>query len=295
MLFALLAAAGMALLLHATRSRKVASDDWLKTLVVPSADRLQSAPRRAPQATLRSTLERLGAQIRAAVGVRSNSSLQRRLEWVGWSITPEGFLAGQLLSAAAGLLVCLAAALALGSSGIAPFIGIGGAAAGWFLPSEALDQQYRSARARLGREALGYGDFLIAAVRAGHPLERALIRLGADMQGRLPVAMARAAEESIQTKESADLTLETMAAELNDPSVTAIVGAIIQARSVGGDLAGPLSGLITALRQERQQKMRTAARGRAATSSLPLVLVMIPGLMAPIGYLALSAMRGAGF
>lgn len=220
--------------------------------------------------------------------------MAQRLRWAGWMLTPEEFAASQVLASVAGAVAGLAAGLVLGH-GSAWLLFAAGALAGWIVPGELLDRRYRAVRAEIGKEALGFGDFLIAAVQAGMPLEQALMRLGREMPGRLARMMAQATQEGIETREGVDMTLAALAAEVNEPTVSALVGAVVQARATGGELAGPLGGLLAALRHERQQRLREQARGRAATGFLPLLLVFLPGVMLPVGFVVWKALRAAGF
>ena len=228
--------------------------------------------------------------VRPLVG-GSAERMAQRLRWAGWSMTPEEFTAAQVIAAAAGVVLGLLAGVLVGH-GAGVILPAVGALAGWMVPGELLDRRYRAARGTLGKEALGFGDFLIAAVQAGMQLEQALLRLGREMPGRLGRMMAQATQEGMDTREGTDMTL---AAEIDDPTVSALVGAITQARATGGDLAGPLSGLLAARRNDRQQRVREQARGRAATGVLPLMAVFLPGVLLPIAFVVWKSLAGAGF
>lgn len=280
------------------RDRTAASEDWLASATggpMRAASRLADARHTRGRALerLRKVLDQVGRQVGPLFG--QSAQLQRRLEWAGWSMAADAFVAGQVLAAGAGFVLGALLSAAGGSPGAALLFGPLGAISGWMVPAELLERQYRAARVRVGREALGYGDFLIACLQAGLQLEQSLMRLGRELPGRLPAMMARAAQASIATKESAELTLQAMADEIDEPNVSAIVGAIVQARMTGGDLAGPLSSLLTALRTERQQKVRAAARARAATSFMPIMLVFLPGILVPIGFVVMRAFAASGF
>jgi len=295
---AVAAAVGGALIFAGIRAGSAASEDWLASATggpVRAVHRLLQgrAARAKAVERLRQVLNRVGRQVGPVFG--QSAQLQRHLEWAGWSIAPDAFVAGQVLGAAAGFVLGALLSAVAGSPGAAIIFGPVGAGCGWMLPSELMERQYRAARVRVGREALGYGDFLIACLQAGLQLEQSFSRLGRDLPGRLPAMMARAAQEAHATRESVELTLQTVAAEIDEPSVASIVGAIIQARVTGGDLAGPLSSLLTALRTERQQKVRAAARARAATSFMPMMFVFLPGILVPIGYVVLRAFSSSGF
>ncbi len=295
---ALAAGLGGVLILAGLRERSAKSEDWLMTATggpVRAANRRVDAKvaRARVAERLRKVLDQVGRQVGPVFG--QSAQLQRRLEWAGWSVAPDAFVAGQVLAAGVGFVVGVLLPAAIGSPGAALLFGPLGVVCGWMVPGEMMERQYRAARVRVGREALGYGDFLIACLQAGLQLEQALLRLGRDLPGRLASMMARSAQESLATKESAELTLQSMADEIDEPNVSAIVGAIVQARVTGGDLAGPLSSLLTALRTERQQKVRAAARARAATSFMPMMLVFLPGILVPIGFVVMRSFAASGF
>jgi tight adherence protein C len=295
---ALAAAVGGALVYAGIREGSAAAEDWL---AVATGGPLRAASRTAEQrlarARLQERLRRLLDQVGRQVGpvLGQSAALQRRLEWAGWSVGPEAFVAAQVLAAGAGLVAGAMLATAAGSPGAAVVFGPLGALCGWMVPAELLERDYRAARARVGREALGYGDFLIACLEAGLQLEQALVRLGRELPGRLAAMLARAAQEAAATREGIEGTLQRLADEVDEPSVSAVVGAIVQARMTGGDLARPLSSLLVSLRTERQQKVRAAARARAATSFMPLMFVFLPGVLVPIGFVVMRAFAASGF
>ena len=239
-------------------------------------------------------LRAAAGRLAGALGPLGSQAVRERLVWLGAAETPEQFLGRQILLAAAGLAAgaALAALAGYGAAGAlaAPL----GAAVGWWLPWHDLDARCRALRRTLGREALAWADFLTAAVQAGLPLDGAIARLATELPGRLPQMLARAVRQSALTREPLDLCLAAAAAEIDEPHVGSVISAIVQARQTGGDLAGPLAGLVGVLRQERQQELRTAARGRSVLGSLPLIFVMLPGVMVPLAYVVFAQFRAIG-
>lgn len=263
----------------------------------PDAD-TQSLYREPPQTLsqrARLAVTALGKWIAPLARSLNNKSIAKNLDWAGWSITPETLIAIQVVCAGSGLALGLFFGFLSGHVPISMILAMVGTLLGWIAPGELLEGAYRRARAAVGQQALGFGDFLCAALGAGLSLENALIRLGQEMPGRLPAAMARAAQMSQRQTESMDFALDNVVREADDANVTAIVGAINQARAVGGDLAGPLSAMVATLRQQRQQRLRTAAKKRAATSFLPMIGVLLPGILIPIGFIVWQAFHSAGF
>jgi Flp pilus assembly protein TadB len=252
-------------------------------------------PRLQPHQVLRRIVGRLAGALGPVAGPLGSRAVADRLAWLGSNETAEQFLARQVLAAAAGAGVGLLLPAVWGHAGGAGVLGPLGAAVGWWLPWQELESRCRSLRRRLGREALGWADFLAAAVQAGLPLEAAITRLALELPGRLPQMLARAVRESELTREPLDLCLAAAAAQMDEPHVFSVVGAITQARQTGSDLAGPLAGMVSALRQERQQELRTAARGRSTWGALPLIFVMLPGVMLPLAYIVLAQFRALAF
>jgi tight adherence protein C len=261
-------------------------------IVAQARGELGSARLRGRQAT--DALRRAVGRVAAALGPLGSSALKARLAWLGSGDTAEQFLARQILLAAAGLGVGLVLPAMAGYATLAALMAPLGAAVGWWLPLQELENRCRAVRRTLGREALAWADFLTAAVQAGLPLDGAIARLAAELPGRLPQVLARAVRQSNLTREPLDLCLTAAAAEIDQAHVSSVIGAIVQARQTGGDLAGPLSGLVGVLRQERQQELRTAVRGRSALGSLPLIFVMLPGVMVPLAYIVFAQFRAIG-
>jgi tight adherence protein C len=243
----------------------------------------------------RESVRRLADAVQPLVHNAGASRLARRLAWTGTAQTPEQFVANQVLAGALGAALAVTLALIDGFGSALLWAGLLGGAVGWWLPAHHLESRCRSIRSDMGRAALGFADFLVAAMQAGLPLEEAIDRVGRELPGRLPALMARAVRQSALTHEPLDMVLEALAEEVDDRNLTGVVGVISQARQTGGDLAGPLAGLVSALRQERQQQVRAVARGRAAFGSLPLIFVMLPGVMAPLAYLVVASFHGMGF
>ncbi len=239
---------------------------------------------------MRAMAGRLGARL----GPRGTAAVRERLAWLDAGETPEQFVARQIMLGAAGLSVGVALPALAGYGAAAALLAPLGLAVGWWLPWQDLEGRCRTLRRALGREALAWADFLTAAVQAGMPLDLAIARLAGELPGRLPEVMARAVRQSALTREPLDLCLSAAAADIDEPHVSSVIGAIVQARQTGGDLAGPLAGLVGALRQERQQELRTAARGRSALGSLPLIFVMLPGVMVPLAYIVFAQFRAIG-
>ncbi|HVB09418.1 MAG TPA: type II secretion system F family protein [Bacillota bacterium] len=252
-------------------------------------------PRRTVKTAVRRTVDRLACRLGPLAGPLGTATLKRRLDWLGAGQTPEQFLARQVLLACAGLVAGAALPVLAGFGAAAVVVAPTAAAVGWWLPWRDLDATARAERRALSREALGWGDFLTAAVQAGLQLDAAIVRLARELPGRLPRLLGRAVRQSELTREPLDLCLAAAAAEIGEPNVGSLVATIIQARETGGDLAGPLSGLVAALRQERQQQLRTAARGRSTLGALPLIFVMLPGVMLPLGYIVLTQFRSIGY
>ena len=292
-LLALAAGAGAgAVVAGVARSRHAAAESVARAVSVPVLARWGGGPAAGARSGFAGFLDRVATRVKPFVG--GGDRIARKLRWAGWSATPEQFVAYEVLAAGGGAAVGVLVGALLGHGAALLLVPVG-VLAGWSVPGELLDRRYRAARGAVGREALGFGDFLVAAVQAGMPLEQALIRLGREMPGRLPQMLARAAREGLETKEGVDATLSALASEIGEPTVTALVGAITQARATGGELAGPLSGLLHAMRTERQNRLREQIRGRAATGFMPMLMVFLPGVLVPIAYVVWKALSGAGF
>ena len=247
----------------------------------------------AARERMRRFLDALGRKLGPALG-GNRAALSRRLLWAGWTLAPEAYVALQVVTAGAGFVVGMMLGAVVAPGWAIP-LAIGAALFGWVIPDQILGSAYTRSRGSIGREALGYGDFLISCLNAGLQLDEALVRLGGELQGRLPGLMAQAAEKGRETSSGIDLALEELASEINEPTVSALVAAIAQARATGGDLAGPLAAQMHHLRNERQQRIRAAARSRAASGSMPMLFVFVPGVFLPIGYVILNAFSKSGF
>jgi Flp pilus assembly protein TadB len=292
-----LAAVGVLLLTLAVWMADQATVSATVRLVLQARGDLAGYPGR--KATLRSVLRDPIARIASVLGPWAHPLgrlvIRDRLAWLGSTETAEQFLARQILMAGAG---ATAGALLTVVGGVGPWTGcavVVGGVLGWWLPWRDLQARCQAARRQLGREALRWADFLTAAVQAGLQLDAAIMRLADELPGLLPATMARAVRESSATREPLDLCLAAAAAYVDEASVSSVVGAIVQARQTGSDLAGPLASLVAALRHERQQALRTAARGRSTLGAMPLILVMLPGVMLPLAYIVLAQLRGIGF
>lgn len=290
---AVAAALGGALILLGLRSRAEVSENLLLETVQSGKNLGAVEARRQERAV--AFLTRVGNILKRAGILRASEDLNRRLEWARWRISPEAFIAAEVLAAGTGLVVGLMMGAIAGAPAVTMLSGPLFALGGWLVPGWALDSAVGALRRKVAREALGFGDFLVAAVGAGMPLDQALERLGEEIPGVLPAMVARAVRESRLSRQPLEDALEILANELSDRNVTAIVQTIVQAKAIGAELSGPLDGLVASLRMERQQKLRTAARGRAATNFMPLLFVMLPGILIPIGFIVWSVMRASGF
>jgi tight adherence protein C len=261
----------------------------LADTVTPAARRRSSAilavrraggtsPRAARPRTpaVMETAERLGAHASTA---RFRERLPQRLAAAGLAgrVSAEAFLALRVGAAAVGALggLCLAAVAGAGGKSVVVVAGFG--AAGFLVPSYALERMARIRRRQIRQELPDALDLLAVTVEAGLGLYAAISRIAQTTSGPLADEFALVLTE-LRVGDSTERALKRMAKRLQSPEVESLVRSLIQGEQLGLSLAQTLRNLADDARQKRRLAAEELAAKAPVKMLLPTALFIFPAL-----------------
>jgi tight adherence protein C len=229
------------------------------------------------QVTERGHYERQ-ARFARIFGGENTGSLQARLIEGGWyRVTPTGYSIRGLAGLSFGACVALVLAMSLPNKSIGLSVGVLIALVGWRYPKIALDRAIKSRKAAIERALPDFLDMLTATVQAGLALNAAIIQAAESVVGPLKSELESTLAEIRLGRPRAE-ALESMAQRINEPQITTMVTAIVQAERLGSNLSGMLKELAVDTRHLRWALAEERAAKLPIKMMLPMGLLMLPSL-----------------
>ena len=221
----------------------------------------------------------IGEALTRRFGTLHEAELQRRLVAAGvYGTNPRRFLGYQVLSTIiVPVLLAWFLAVSGGSTIQLVFAVLGGAVAGWVLPSS-----YLSRRGRRRLEEIDYSlpeliDLLIVTVEAGLGFTGSL-RVAAE---RLSGALGDEVRLTLQEQNFGLSTVEALknwGYRCNTPAVNAFVRGITQGERLGVSIGQIMRNLALEMRKRRRQAAEERAQKAPIKILFPLVLLIFPAM-----------------
>ena len=204
---------------------------------------------------------------------------------------------------AAGVLAGLIAAGVEQSNGnpfLIGFAGLAGAVIGGLLPEMALRRLSARRRLRLSRALPDALDLMVLCVEAGYTFERALSMVSQELQPLAPDLALELASVEAELRLGADrrsalqgLYARTGAEALRDFAMT-----VVQGERYGTPLSQSIQNIARNERLQRASRIEAQAGRLPVIMSLPMLLLVVPGIMLLMGgpafLVAIDAMKGLG-
>lgn len=214
--------------------------------------------------------------------------MQARLRAAGvdYSLSPEQFFAGKLLS---GLIVFLFAALLLAMLGsfswfVVLFIAVGG----FFYPNLWLRETTQKRQKQILRALPFYLDIITLAVEAGTNLTGAFNQaVQKGPEGPLKLEINRVLREVRAGKGRTD-ALRSMADRVNMTAINTLVSSLIQAEQMGSSLGPVLRAQADQRRIERFQRAEKLAMEAPVKLLGPLIMFIFPNFFVVLIFMLLS-------
>ena len=274
-------AAAVTLLIRAAtvqRSRAVAALGQINSYGFTAAQpNVPQAP--AAQRRIDSVASAIGEALARRFGTLREAELQRRLVAAGvYATNPRRFLGYQVLSTiTVPVLLTWFLGVSGGSTMQLVLAVLGGAVAGWVLPSS-----YLSRRGRKRLEEIDYSlpeliDLLIVTVEAGLGFTGSL-RVAAE---RLTGALGDEIRLTLQEQNFGLSTVEALqnwGNRCNTPAVHAFVRAITQGERLGVSIGQIMRNLALEMRKRRRQAAEERAQKAPIKILFPLVLLIFPAM-----------------
>lgn len=244
---------------------------------VPGKNPLAERIERMTQVNERSYDTRL-ARFEAIIAGESQSTLQGRLLAAGWyNVTPFAFALRGLSGLAFGAAIGALAYVALPVKAVGIVAGVALALVCWRLPKISLDRAIAKRRAAVDRSLPDFLDLLSATVRAGLALSAALIQAAEATVGPLRQELNSAQAEIRLGRPRAE-ALQAMAQRVGDPQLSAMVSTIVQAETLGANIASVLNELAIDSRHRRWTLAEERASQLPIKMLIPMAFLMMPSL-----------------
>lgn len=199
-----------------------------------------------------------------------------------YSLSPQQFFAAKFLSA---ILFCWFFYFVFGHFGMhGPTAPVIGALLGFYFPNLWLGEITRKRQLSILKALPFYLDVVTLSVEAGLNLTGALNQaLQKGPRGPLAFEINRVLRDIRAGKPRAD-ALRTMSEKINLPAMTNLVGALIQAETVGSSLSTVLRAQADQRRTERFHRAEKLALEAPVKMLLPLILFIFPNTFIVLGF-----------
>lgn len=236
----------------------------------------------------------LGNLLRQA-GFRQRDALAVFLSFKMILMLAAGIAAGFMATGAE--LNLLAVQLSGGHPVVIGFAGLAGAVMGGLLPEMALRQLWARRRLRLATSLPDSFDLMVMCVEAGYTFERALLMVSQQLQPLAPDLAQELASVEAELRLGADrravlrdLYKRTGADGLRDFAMT-----VIQGERYGTPLSHSLQNIAHGERVQRAARLEAQAGRLPVMMSLPMLLLVVPGILILMGgpayMMALNSLR----
>ena len=162
-----------------------------------------------------------------------------------------------------------------------PFLLIGIAGLGFFLPRFILKRRVQERQLRIRLALPDALDLTVICVEAGLPLDQAMTRVGDDLSHAHPELSNEFHLFNLETRAGKPRVeaLRNLAARTGVEDVRSLVGTLIQTDRFGTSVAQALRVHSDALRTERRQRAEEQAAKTTVKMIIPLVLFVMPSLI----------------
>ena len=217
-------------------------------------------------------LDRLGKRLTAKAPEERRLSVQSRLDLTGnpLGLTPSGYEAARVGSAALFVAAALAAGLASGSAGVGLGIAVLAGVVGFWLPDFILNYSAGSRRREIERNLPDAVDLLTLAVEAGLSLDAGMADITLRFDNPLAQEFGKVIRETRLGRPRL-VAMEAMARRTGVNELHNLVQAITQSEQMGIGIARTLRVQAGELRRRRRQ----IAQESAARASLQMIIPMI--------------------
>ena len=225
-------------------------------------------------------LDRCRGLGRGLAGSDAPERIRRRLDLAGnppgWTVdlvltwTVLGALAGAGAAALVGVVLGLSLPVLVVIAGA-------GAVLGFYAPGLALYQRAYDRSERVRRELPDAIDLLTISVEAGLGFDAAVQQVAQHTEGPLADELSRMLRE-MQLGQSRGAALRGLAARSSVPELRALVGAMVQADSLGIPIAQVLRVQSTEIRVKRRQRAEERAQQVPVKITIPLIFCILPSL-----------------
>jgi len=181
------------------------------------------------------------------------------------------------------------------------FAGLAGAVAGGLLPEVALRRLSVRRRLKLSRALPDALDLMVLCVEAGYTFERALTMVSEELQPLAPELAAELVSMEAELRLGAErrtalqgLYARTGAEGLRDFAMT-----VVQGERYGTPMGQSLQNIARNERVQRAARIEAQAGRLPVIMSLPMLLLVVPGILLLMGgpafMMAVEALQGLGF
>ena len=179
----------------------------------------------------------------------------------------------------AGLLILGVIGLAIGGLSLNGLLfGLGGGAAGFFLPDLLLINQGMKRQQDLRRGLADALDMLTVCMEAGQSFDGALLQVARSVEGPIAGEFARVLSE-IQIGNTRGQAFQGMGERTTPPEVRTFVSAIVQADRLGLPIANVLREQAKEMRLVRRQRAEEKAQKVPVKILFPMLFCIFPALM----------------
>jgi tight adherence protein C len=247
---------------------------------------LSTLPTRSPlaarinklQAIKAPTIPQRNLLIQQIVSKERRDKTRQRLFEAGWyGVTPTAMAVRGIGALGLGLAVGVGLWLLFGNSTFGLLLGIFTALVAWRTPSIMLARAIKTRKEKISRDLPDFLDLLSTTVQAGLALNAAMIQTTEATRGPLQEELQSTLAEVRLGRSRAD-SLTSMAARVNEPGITTMVTAIVQAEKLGSNLSAVLQELAKDTRDRRWMLAEERAARLPIMMILPMALFMLPSL-----------------
>jgi tight adherence protein C len=156
--------------------------------------------------------------------------------------------------------------------------GLAAGIAAFFVPDLLARGFYERRQEKIRRELPDVLDLLTLALEAGMSLDAALMQVSEKYGGGIVSGGIDRMLGEVRFGARRHQAWKDMAERLGNPEVTEVVGALVQADTMGVGLAQALAGLARQMRARRRQRIEEEAHKAPVKMLFPLVLFIFPAI-----------------
>jgi len=181
------------------------------------------------------------------------------------------------------------------------FAGLAGAVAGGLLPEVALRRLSVRRRLKLSRALPDALDLMVLCVEAGYTFERALTMVSEELQPLAPELAAELVSMEAELRLGAErrTALQGLYARTGAEGLRDLAMTVVQGERYGTPMGQSLQNIARNERVQRAARIEAQAGRLPVIMSLPMLLLVVPGILLLMGgpafMMAVEALQGLGF